>query len=540
MSGAPRRSRRKVKATQPPDADVPSPVKRPRRAAPRRVSEDDDDDEAAEPAAAAPAPAAKRRAKPKKKAPPRRSKPRSRRGRQSAAAGSGAVAGSRKHSMKASVRHTASLAPRASFPGIPVSAHGLRQSAGTLARAVSSQLRQFTNAEFCYSSIDRGYFLRNEFEECLAEMRIPAVNKLCRAEWAAIRTVMGRPRRLSTTFLREERAKLDRYRRDVRLVQRGKAPAHSLQDSPFVYQVPVPLRVGQHVSALHPQSRSLAMGCVLTRDLARGIYRVQFDRVELGVHRCMDTDIMPHGPVQLLYPALASHSTSGSPVGFTPHDSWRLDLADVEVEEAAPVAAEGGAQAASMARTNQLRIMGQVQQLLDRKEALLQHLKTMNVEARGMNGVYSDSFRRGYTWLLMCLEATNRALDPVLQSMRRLRNLQGVSSGPDVAEKLRMLLSRCDEKATAIVRKQTSSSSTSTGAAEPPEIESGSALQLITSALSFLLAVKSCSEHSLASWETWALLERGLNNLKPKFKGNSGLFKQLEDSVASLRASWAN
>lgn len=33
---------------------------------------------------------------------------------------------------------------------------------------------------------------------------------------------MGRPRRLSTTFLAEERAKLDRYRKDVRLVQQSK------------------------------------------------------------------------------------------------------------------------------------------------------------------------------------------------------------------------------------------------------------------------------------------------------------------------------
>ena len=49
----------------------------------------------------------------------------------------------------------------------------------------------------------------------------------------------------------------------------------------------------------------------------------------------------------------------------------------------------------------------------------------------------------------------------------------------------------------------------------------GSTLQLVTSALSFLLAVKECSEHSLASWETWALLERGLNSLKPKFEENS-------------------
>jgi len=154
----------------------------------------------------------------------------------------------------------------------------LQHVANTVGRAVSTSLRRFSIAEWCYSAIDRGYFLRNEFDECLAEMRVPAVrsrlcccrwvprfacrflapraccwlglissrhwsfllfvplcccccggavgagqvNKLCRAEWAAIRTVMGRPRRLSATFLAEERGKLERYRHDVRLVQQGR------------------------------------------------------------------------------------------------------------------------------------------------------------------------------------------------------------------------------------------------------------------------------------------------------------------------------
>lgn len=34
------------------------------------------------------------------------------------------------------------------------------------------------------------------------------------------------------------------------------------------------------------------MGSILTRDVAAGTYRVQFDRPELGVQRCQDTDIM--------------------------------------------------------------------------------------------------------------------------------------------------------------------------------------------------------------------------------------------------------
>jgi hypothetical protein len=59
---------------------------------------------------------------------------------------------------------------------------------------------------------------------------------------------MGRPRRLSSSFLMQERKKLNRYRADIRLVQQGKPPSYSMKDGPFVYQVPQALTVGQLVS----------------------------------------------------------------------------------------------------------------------------------------------------------------------------------------------------------------------------------------------------------------------------------------------------
>ena len=74
------------------------------------------------------------------------------------------------------------------------------------------------------------------------------VTRLTRAEWTVVRAVMGRPRRLSTSFLGQERKKLSRYRADIRLVQQGKPPSHSMKDGPFVYQVPQALAVGQIVT----------------------------------------------------------------------------------------------------------------------------------------------------------------------------------------------------------------------------------------------------------------------------------------------------
>lgn len=189
----------------------------------------------------------------------------------------------------------------------------------------------------------------------------------------------------------------------------------------------------------------------------------------------------------MLYPALSSDAATGSPVGYTPHDSWRLGVATIEDPDGlfsvihqlsvpqlctqltcvVGVAVTGccGLPDGSD-RTLMLKVMVQAQQLLARKEALVRHLKSMNLEAARMvrrsvacvcaprelrvptyccccccclltlagamaqDGKYSDSFRRGCTWVLMCLDSTNRALDPVLQTMRKLRSMQGNTSGP--------------------------------------------------------------------------------------------------------------
>lgn len=378
----------------------------------------------------------------------------------------------------------------------------LRRQAASLIRNVSDSMRLFTLSEFAYSAIDRGYFLRNEFKECLAELRLGNLPNLTRGEWSAVRSAMGRPRRLSLAFLDEERDKLERYRRDVRLVQQGKKPLYSTVDGPFVYQVPAPLSVGQRVSALHPFTRQLEVGAVLTVNIADGVYRVQFDTPDLGVHRVRDTDILPHGPLALLYPALSvSEAVPGAPkMGVThkphaPDDVWVLGeggvypaelaemaqrgllggastLPNVHPATAAAVAAaadagnagaavggagmggaghdgadSGGlfagltsATAQSELQMARLRSMALVQQLLDRKATLLETLRDANDDGSRMRGAYSDSFRSGCTWVLMSLHTTNRELDAALRRMRRIQSLLqlGAADNNSVAAQARV------------------------------------------------------------------------------------------------------
>lgn len=96
---------------------------------------------------------------------------------------------------------------------------------------------------------------------------------------------LGKPRRLSGQFLREERYKLEQYRESVRIHYtelRG-----GLREG-LPTDLARPLSVGQRVIACHPKTREIHDGSILTVD--RSKCRVQFDRPELGVEFVMVRD----------------------------------------------------------------------------------------------------------------------------------------------------------------------------------------------------------------------------------------------------------
>ena len=161
---------------------------------------------------------------------------------------------------------------------------------------LSNGLRRFLVYEFFYSGIDRDYFnpSKAEFALALGELNLN-VTSLTRTEWSVIRSrmLMGRkPRRLSQAFLRKERERLHRYRRDVREQQiSGMVSKNS--ETKGLFNIPAALTVGQRVSALHAgKGNVLAVGSILTCDPEAGEYRVQFDLPELGVEVVRDVDIM--------------------------------------------------------------------------------------------------------------------------------------------------------------------------------------------------------------------------------------------------------
>lgn len=74
----------------------------------------------------------------------------------------------------------------------------------------------YVEHEYFYSHMDQPYLLYNEFREMLDKVGLKNVTKLKRNEWYIIRKAMGKPRRFSQFFIRQEIKKLNQYREIVR------------------------------------------------------------------------------------------------------------------------------------------------------------------------------------------------------------------------------------------------------------------------------------------------------------------------------------
>lgn len=93
---------------------------------------------------------------------------------------------------------------------------------------------------------------------------------------------LGKPRRFSARFLREERKKLQQYRESVRTQYANLRAGHG---EGLPTDLACPLYVGQKVVAIHPKTRECHNGSVLTVD--RDNCMVQFHHPDLGVELVM-------------------------------------------------------------------------------------------------------------------------------------------------------------------------------------------------------------------------------------------------------------
>lgn len=353
---------------------------------------------------------------------------------------------------------------------------------GKLINCVSSyQMRRWCTFEWFYSAIDYPWFSKREFVEYLDHVGLGHVPRLTRIEWGVIRSSLGRPRRFSEQFLIEEKHKLNQYRESVRS-HYAEILAGTKEGLPT--DLAQPLIVGQRVIAIHPKTREIHDGSVLTVDHCR--YRVQFDQPELGVEFVMDIDCMPFYPFENMPTSLIQHNISSAQInenlnelkpngklkqrkvaghtilspsenldtlknlhispnmhrsstlskqGFSSSSKSQLKVVCSEI---------GNAQLASSSQPSLLEhvhskeadilAISELNRALDKKELVLSELKHMN-DGVSESQKYGDSsvkdsepFRRNYASVLKQLTEANEQVSSALFCLRQRNTYQGSSS----------------------------------------------------------------------------------------------------------------
>ncbi|XP_047319378.1 protein ALWAYS EARLY 2-like [Impatiens glandulifera] len=347
---------------------------------------------------------------------------------------------------------------------------GARNIKEKLSNCMSShQLRRWCAFEWFYSAVDYPWFAKREFVEYLNHVGLGHVPRLTRVEWGVIRSSLGKPRRFSEQFLREEKYKLNQYRDSVR-THYTELRSGTREGLPT--DLARPLSVGQRVVAIHPKTREIHDGSVLTVDHTR--CRVQFDRPELGVEFVMDIDCMPQNPFENMPACMARSavpvdkilensnelkvtgllkdqkleslmkfsSGESSQNGGGPHMSPSSYAAiNLKPAKGAPLNVE--VKPASNGIPNyQLSLLahiqvkeGDVQALadltrnLDKKEALVSELRHMNddmVENRS-NLENSEPFKKQYAAIIVQLNEINEQVSSSLFCLRQRNGYQGNS-----------------------------------------------------------------------------------------------------------------
>nr|XP_043613972.1 protein ALWAYS EARLY 3 isoform X2 [Erigeron canadensis] len=329
-----------------------------------------------------------------------------------------------------------------------------------LSNCLSNQLmRRWCSFEWFYSAIDDPCFAKREFVEYLYHVGLGHVPRLTRVEWGVIRSSLGKPRRFSDQFLKEEKDKLNQYRDSVR-AHYTELRSGSRDGLPL--DLARPLAVGQRVIAIYPRTREIHDGTVLT------VYHdrccVRFDRPDLGTEIIMDTDCMPLNPFENLPASLRRPPVNKSfenlkevnvkgmgkdqrPEGYTKSSSpEKLENMDEAASVKSNLPPRNGQRvvmsshhaAYSMpgkleqyqAKEADVEAISELTRALDKKEAVVFELRRMNddVIENQTDGNFalrdSEAFKKQYAAVLVQLNEANAQVSSALFRLRQRNTYQ--------------------------------------------------------------------------------------------------------------------
>ncbi|GAB2249231.1 hypothetical protein Droror1_Dr00012590 [Drosera rotundifolia] len=342
----------------------------------------------------------------------------------------------------------------------------------------NSHLRRWCVFEWFYSSIDYPWFAKSDFVDYLCHVGMGHVRRLTRVEWGVIRSSLGRPRRFSQKFLDEEKEKLKNYRESVR---NHYTELRTGAREGLPTDLAHPLTVGQRVIAIHPQTREVHDGSVLTVEHNR--CGVQFDRHELGVEFVKDIDCMPANPSEIMpaslnkripvdkfyeylkqlkpaersqdlkkevysksvpsqqihsadvaayilpsYPISNASRQQGKEGLKSPNSQSKGSRHEV-VNGQQEIHSQSSGLSLIQAKEADIRALAELSRVLDKKDALVSELKRMNDDVTEDSSLKDvDSFKKNYAAVLVQLDEVFEQVASALIGLRQRNTYHGSSS----------------------------------------------------------------------------------------------------------------
>eukprot|EP01114_Cavostelium_apophysatum_P020933 TRINITY_DN7161_c0_g1_i3.p2 TRINITY_DN7161_c0_g1~~TRINITY_DN7161_c0_g1_i3.p2 ORF type:complete len:487 (-),score=97.45 TRINITY_DN7161_c0_g1_i3:1928-3388(-) len=369
----------------------------------------------------------------------------------------------------------------------------------------SLKMRRWCFFEWFYSDIDRGYYLHNDFQDCLDEFGLGKVTKLARMEWSHIRSAMGKPRRLSPLFLSEERAKLEQHRLKARQRAEDSAAARKFPHH----------KAGSPVLIYH--SKEFKKGRIFAMDDADSYIVELEDESKIVVLDYQISSLMDSTLFLEVDTEKAARRKRASPTEISPGRPTKKRAGDPNAPAPSTITSLARIGPNDFYTPGDLLGTAMLLRLLEKKEAVLAALKDMNAQAERIQ-IYFPQFQQDYAWLVLQLEELNRKLEPTLFRLRDRRlhydHLQLQKFSP-VAN--RTSFDSCKQQAEMIV---SDACRTVTAGRKPwsPEDEiSSNLIQLATHCATLTLALQMAEQaRTTAPVEVNLALEAALSSCRPK------------------------
>eukprot|EP01130_Rhizamoeba_saxonica_P010528 TRINITY_DN4319_c0_g1_i2.p1 TRINITY_DN4319_c0_g1~~TRINITY_DN4319_c0_g1_i2.p1 ORF type:complete len:476 (+),score=73.42 TRINITY_DN4319_c0_g1_i2:70-1497(+) len=390
------------------------------------------------------------------------------------------------------------------------------------------KLRNWTTFEWFYSDIDMGWYLQDEFKDCLMELGYGNLERLTSIEWKYIRFLlyknMGKPRRFSPLFIAQQREKLSNHRKSTRLIRNSyQVYAH--------YSLPPKTKV----LAIHPRKRYPCRGVIVNR-VNDSQYLVLFEgeKKEVSV---IDTQIMTkqsdmHRCNHHLPGTVFSNITRENHkniIGNEEEPTFNSIQNNKKVDESYIY---------GIYTRSDLENYCRLTSLLNQKEELQRHLTKLNDEVEEIkqsNESVKMDFRKFYAWIVLTLNETNKKIEIGLQSLTD-RHRSIVQTYPHLNNTTEP--NRNEGRGSMwldSVLQGNSKDDKTTAPSLPSNIHNIKTLEILSNCINVGISLTEIAERKLDHAKANLILDAALYRLRPSHSANLGLYQEIASNARALK-----